>query len=668
MQGRSIGSKRFNVGEAAPQPTRASIYQEENTPLEWTAAHDLRAQLALPQRPAALHPRALRHGLIASQLGLPMLARGEKKHAPDEWAQQPAAESVVPAQAHAAYSGAAEYAGGLDWSNNEQTTRYDEWELQKELVTYEETYPGYDTYDEYPRLDFQLPPVAAAHEAERGQRHELDYAQAAYAPAEYEDRAGAPGRHPYTQSAQPSAARWHSEQPIRRMPERAYSAEPRTASQGSFANPTHTNQARAARAAEPRPATQAGFATHAPLNGGFRGQAHVAPTLDTTQRGRAAQTHAGVAAHASQANAPTRAHLTQAQTPLATHTPQANAPTYRAFAAQTHAAPSAATTHAGFAARTHTAQAQAAPSTATTHAGFAARAHAPQAAATRSYAGAAGAGVRARTPRQTVQRAVRRYADDEPVVYPRGGSWLKRFVVLLALAGAGYAGQHYYFNNDHRAPVPVPTPPPPPAAVVAPVEPPAPPAAPVELTEAQAAQTSPESAKESRSAARAALVAERWRERRAGRRGRDDDNSGDDRDESTTRGRSYARATNERDSSSSRGRASTSASPRDDYADAARSDRDPGSERSRSSTSAHDDYVSDRHAAAQSGTLRINSLPWSQVHIDGQLIGHTPQMNLLLPAGKHRVTLVNSEMQLSRSLTVQITPGNITTHTINLAE
>jgi hypothetical protein len=666
MQGRSIGSKRFNVGEAAPQPTRASIHQEENTPLEWTAAHDLRAQLALPQRPAELHPRALRHGLIASQLGLPMLARAEKKHAPEAW-DEPAAESVVPAQAHAAASGAPEYAG-LDWSNNEQTTRYDEWELQKELVTYQETYPGYDTYDEHPRLDFQLPPVAAGHEGHE-QRHELDHAQAAYAPTEYfehEDHASSPGSYPFAHSAQPSAARWHSEQPIRRV---ADHSDPRTATQGSFAHPSQPGPARAplslgatARAAEPRTVTQTGFVAHAPLHTGFRGEAHVAPTLNGPQHAaartaapraaRAAQPHAGFAAHTPQANALGHAGIAAHGTPphaqRVAHSPHANTPTHGR--STSHSSQANAPTHAGIATHANTpayrgfaAQAHAAPNAAATHAGFAARVHAPltartQAAATRSYAGAAGSGVQRRAPRRDL--------DDEPVVYPRGGSWLKRVLVLLALAGAGYAAHHYY----HRAPAPLPapSPPPPPAAAVPPAEPSAPPAATIEpSSEAQAAPISPESAKERRSAARAALIAERWRERHAARRGSDDD-SGDDRDESTARGRSYARAS---DSNASAG-----------------SDRDVGADRNRSSTSAHDDYVNDRHAAAQSGTLRINSLPWSQVHIDGQLVGHTPQMNLLLPAGKHRVTLVNNEMQLSKSLTVQIKPGNITTHTINLAE
>ncbi|MCZ7678816.1 MAG: protein kinase [Sandaracinaceae bacterium] len=41
------------------------------------------------------------------------------------------------------------------------------------------------------------------------------------------------------------------------------------------------------------------------------------------------------------------------------------------------------------------------------------------------------------------------------------------------------------------------------------------------------------------------------------------------------------------------------------------------------------------------GTLRVNTTPWSQVFVDGRLIGNTPQMNISLPAGRYTITLVN---------------------------
>lgn len=580
MQGRSIGSKRFKVGEAAPQPTLASIYQEDNTPLDWAAPHDRRAQPASPRRPAELHPRALRHGLIASQLGLPMLARAGKKQASEDW-EQPAAESDWQDRARAAYSGASERAGD-EHSFNEQTTLYDEWELQKELVTYQETYPGYDPgYEEHPRLDFQLPPVAAAYESEHDQRHELDYAQAAYAPAEYaehdQEHAGSPGSYPYAQKSrhgsQPSAALWRTEQPIRRV------------------------QAQAA--AQPVAARE--HATHVGAgNAAFAAQARAAQPLSATQRA------------------------------AATAPPPRTATAFAAHARVKHA-------HTGNAQNT-----QASPRSS----------------------------VQTRAPRP----AVRRYGDDEPVVYPHPRSWWKRVLFLLALAGAGYAGHRYYLQ---RAPAPNPTPPPPPAAMATAAEPPP---ATSEATEdapaspVQALPESPQSAKQRRSAERRALIAERWRERRAARRARSE-NSSSEQGGADRNDRSYGSASSEHERSEERddyGASSARGSePRDDYSVPSHADRaresSTGAERS-ASTNAHDDYVSDRRAAARRGVLRINSLPWSQIHIDGQLVGHTPQMNLLLPAGKHRVTLVNPEMQLSKTLTVQITAGSTTTHTIRLAE
>jgi serine/threonine protein kinase len=66
------------------------------------------------------------------------------------------------------------------------------------------------------------------------------------------------------------------------------------------------------------------------------------------------------------------------------------------------------------------------------------------------------------------------------------------------------------------------------------------------------------------------------------------------------------------------------------------------------------------------GTLRINSRPWSQVFIDGKLIGNTPQMNVSLPEGSHRVTLVNPEFSLKKSVTITIKAGQTETQIINL--
>ena len=66
------------------------------------------------------------------------------------------------------------------------------------------------------------------------------------------------------------------------------------------------------------------------------------------------------------------------------------------------------------------------------------------------------------------------------------------------------------------------------------------------------------------------------------------------------------------------------------------------------------------------GTLRINTRPWSQVYVDGRLIGNTPQMNISLPAGSHRVTLVNPDFNIRQSVSVTIEAGQVTTRVLTL--
>jgi serine/threonine protein kinase len=65
--------------------------------------------------------------------------------------------------------------------------------------------------------------------------------------------------------------------------------------------------------------------------------------------------------------------------------------------------------------------------------------------------------------------------------------------------------------------------------------------------------------------------------------------------------------------------------------------------------------------AGGSGTLRINSRPWSQVFVDGRLIGNTPQMNISLSAGRHQVTLVNPDFNVRHTISVNIVAGETVT-------
>jgi eukaryotic-like serine/threonine-protein kinase len=66
------------------------------------------------------------------------------------------------------------------------------------------------------------------------------------------------------------------------------------------------------------------------------------------------------------------------------------------------------------------------------------------------------------------------------------------------------------------------------------------------------------------------------------------------------------------------------------------------------------------------GTLRINTRPWSQVFVNGKMVGNTPQMNIPLPAGTHKVRLVNPDFKLTKTITVQIVAGKTVTQVITL--
>lgn len=73
-------------------------------------------------------------------------------------------------------------------------------------------------------------------------------------------------------------------------------------------------------------------------------------------------------------------------------------------------------------------------------------------------------------------------------------------------------------------------------------------------------------------------------------------------------------------------------------------------------------------AVAGGGTLRVNSRPWSQVFVDGKLVGNTPQMGISLKPGSHKLKLVSPDLGLTKQLTVQVSKGQVTTKVVNLIE
>jgi hypothetical protein len=68
------------------------------------------------------------------------------------------------------------------------------------------------------------------------------------------------------------------------------------------------------------------------------------------------------------------------------------------------------------------------------------------------------------------------------------------------------------------------------------------------------------------------------------------------------------------------------------------------------------------------GILRLNSRPWSQVFVDGKLIGNTPQMGLRLSAGSHEIALANQQLGMSKKIHVDIVADEITTRIVTLEE
>jgi hypothetical protein len=66
-------------------------------------------------------------------------------------------------------------------------------------------------------------------------------------------------------------------------------------------------------------------------------------------------------------------------------------------------------------------------------------------------------------------------------------------------------------------------------------------------------------------------------------------------------------------------------------------------------------------AEAGSGTLRVNSRPWSEVYVDDRKIGHTPQLAINLAAGRHMLRLVNANFGVTRTFAVDIRSGETLT-------
>jgi serine/threonine-protein kinase len=61
------------------------------------------------------------------------------------------------------------------------------------------------------------------------------------------------------------------------------------------------------------------------------------------------------------------------------------------------------------------------------------------------------------------------------------------------------------------------------------------------------------------------------------------------------------------------------------------------------------------------GRLVIRVLPWASVFIDGRMVGTTPFEPIDVPAGRHRVELINDELHVKRSINVEVKSGETST-------
>jgi serine/threonine-protein kinase len=57
---------------------------------------------------------------------------------------------------------------------------------------------------------------------------------------------------------------------------------------------------------------------------------------------------------------------------------------------------------------------------------------------------------------------------------------------------------------------------------------------------------------------------------------------------------------------------------------------------------------------AKFGTINIQATPWAHVYVGGKLRGTTPLAGLRLPIGQHKITLVNPEIDVRRTVTVTV--------------
>lgn len=74
-------------------------------------------------------------------------------------------------------------------------------------------------------------------------------------------------------------------------------------------------------------------------------------------------------------------------------------------------------------------------------------------------------------------------------------------------------------------------------------------------------------------------------------------------------------------------------------------------------TSASDDSSGSSASSVGEGYLNINSLPASQVMLDGKLLGNTPKVHVPVSAGSHTVVFTNNDQGLKKQISVSVGAG-----------
>ena len=66
----------------------------------------------------------------------------------------------------------------------------------------------------------------------------------------------------------------------------------------------------------------------------------------------------------------------------------------------------------------------------------------------------------------------------------------------------------------------------------------------------------------------------------------------------------------------------------------------------------------DRGDKAGDCSMTVNSVPWSEVWIDGKnTTQHTPVVDYKIPCGKHKLAFKRSDMQIDHSENITVKPG-----------